>query len=301
MSRSTRAMALGLATLLAAACGGADADPLVAPADAVAELLARDLAYAEASARTDVVSGVTGMLAAEPWVAVPGRGWVHGRDEFLAALRRDSTNATARLSWAPVRGGVSADGTHGFTWGYMTLHRADSVTVPMKYLAYWVRDGSDWKLLTWRRRPRAEGEVSTAILSPFAPGTAVAHDSAAVAAHAASVAAAEQAFSDEAQRIGLAAAFALNGRPDAINLGGPDHAAFVMGAEAIAAMVGEGEENPDASSVSWGADTAFAASSGDLGITLGMIRPNSGEGPSFPFFTVWAREDATQPWRYIAE
>jgi hypothetical protein len=287
--------------LAAAACAGAGEAPLVPPAEAVAELLAQDLAYAEASGRTDVVSGVAPMLAPDAFVAVPGRGWVQGRDEVLAALGRDSSNATARLSWAPVRGGVSADGTHGFTWGYMSLRRADSVTVPMKYLAYWVRDSTGWKLLAWRRRPRAEGAVSTAMVPPFAPPAALAHDSAAVPTHAASVAAAEQAFSDEAQRIGLAAAFALYGRPDAINLGGPDHAAFVIGADAIAAMVGEGEENPAASSVSWNADRSFAASSGDLGITFGMIRPNSGEGQSFPFFTVWAREDASQPWRYIAE
>lgn len=296
MSRHAVWLPLLLAT---AACGGAPQLPT--PQEAVAELLAQDLAFAEASGRTDVVRGVEPMLAPDAFVAVPGRGWVRGRDEVLAALARDTTNLTARLNWAPIRGGVSADGTHGFTYGYMTLHRADSVTVPMKYLAYWVRGDSGWRLLSWRRRPRAAGEVATAIVPPFAPAVAMAHDSAAVTAHAASVAAAEQAFSDEAQRIGLAAAFARHGRPDAINIGTPDQASFVVGAEAIAAMVGQGEENPSASSVSWSADHALAASSGDLGITFGMIRPNSGEGPAFPFFTVWAREDASQPWRYIAE
>lgn len=296
---STRAGSL-LAVVVALGCGTAD-PPLAPPADVAAGLLARDLAWAAASANTDVISAVGAMLASDPMVAVPGRGWVSGRDEFLAALRRDSTNAGGRLTWAPIRGGVSADGRHGFTFGYMTQHRADSSVVPMKYLAYWVREGDDWKLLSWRRRVRARGEVHTEILPPFLPPAALAYDSTAVEAHATSVAAAEQAFSDLAQRVGLAEAFRRSGRADAINIGPADRADFLVGADAIGTMVGGGEENAMASSVWWNADRSFAASSGDLGITFGMIRPNSGEGPSFPFFTVWARETAAEPWRYIAE
>lgn len=297
MITRTGSLLVAVATL---GCGTAE-PPLAAPADVAAGLLARDLAWAEASANTDVLTAVGAMLSSDPMVAVPGRGWVSGRDDFLAALGRDSTNVGARLTWAPIRGGVSADGRHGFTFGYMTQHRADSGVVPMKYLAYWVREGDDWKLLSWRRRVRAPGEVSTEILPPFLPPAALVYDSTAVDAHAASVAAAEQAFSDMAQRIGLAEAFRRSGRADAINIGPADRAGFIVGAGAIGTMVGTGEENSSASSVSWNADRSFAASSGDLGVTFGMIRPNSGEGPSFPFFTVWARETAAEPWRYIAE
>ena len=46
----------------------------------------------------------------------------------------------------------------------------------------------------------------------------------------------------------------------------------------------------------------FAASSGDLGVSIGIIRPNDPkETQSFPFFTVWRRDGPDKPWRYIAE
>ena len=39
----------------------------------------------------------------------------------VQALRANPDNAGARLEWAPIRGGISADGQHGFTFGYMTV------------------------------------------------------------------------------------------------------------------------------------------------------------------------------------
>ena len=120
-----------------------------------------------------------------------------------------------------------------------------------------------------------------------------------------SLTAAEKAFSDEAQKIGLGAAFAKHGSADAMNMGGPNDPAFVIGAEAIGKSVGAGRP-ADSSSVSWSADSAIVASSGDLGVTFGYIRPNAPAGtspapPPIPFFTIWRRANATVPWRYIAE
>ena len=51
---------------------------------------------------------------------------------------------------------------------------------------------------------------------------------------------------------------------------------------------------------------AVVASSGDLGISFGYIRPNGkppdGAPPQgSPFFTIWHRASPTAPWRYIAE
>ena len=115
--------------------------------------------------------------------------------------------------------------------------------------------------------------------------------------------AAEKAFSDEAQKVGLGAAFAKNGRADAVNMGGPKAVSFVVGAEAIGRAVGEGSPT-DRSEVEWRADRVLVASSGDLGITFGMIRfhePKKGQPAAVPFFTIWRRDDTSLPWRYIAE
>ena len=122
-------------------------------------------------------------------------------------------------------------------------------------------------------------------------------------AYAGSISAAEQAFSDEAQRIGIGAAFAKYGRADAVNMGGNKDPGFVVGAAAIGRAVGEGSPT-DSSEVEWNADRVLVASSGDLGITFGMIRIKKPEpkGPTaVPFFTIWSRDTSTGVWRYIAE
>jgi hypothetical protein len=55
--------------------------------------------------------------------------------------------------------------------------------------------------------------------------------------------------------------------------------------------------------VTWSADRALVATSGDLGVTLGYIVPVTarpdGSRPRFPFFTIWRRE--ASGWKYIAE
>jgi hypothetical protein len=89
-----------------------------------------------------------------------------------------------------------------------------------------------------------------------------------------------------------------------MNMGGPDDAAFVIGAEAIGKSVGAGQPT-DSSPVTWPAESAIVASSGDLGITIGYIRPKAAAGgpapAPIPFFTIWRRANPSAPWRYIAE
>ena len=58
-------------------------------------------------------------------VPVPSPGFARGKTQAIEALELNPDNAQGKLEWAPVRGGVSADGLHGFTVGYMTLTRAD--------------------------------------------------------------------------------------------------------------------------------------------------------------------------------
>lgn len=126
----------------------------------------------------------------------------------------------------------------------------------------------------------------------------------ALASHSRSLTAAEQAFSDEAQRIGLGPAFVKHGSVDAMNMGGPNDAGFVIGNDAIGKIIGAGQSTAT-SSVSWSADSTIVSSSGDLGVTFGYIRANVKEGepqrPPIPFFTIWRRNRPTAPWRYVAE
>lgn len=272
------------------------------------ELLAADRAFAAAAATTDVAGALGPMLATEVvFGPVPGGRFAEGRDQALASLRANPENAGARLEWTPVRAGLSADGRHGFTFGYMTLHRADGSRTPLKYLAYWIRQPEGWRVAAYKRSRRPAGEVSLALMPPALPDRLVpiTSDAAAIRRHLESLDQAERAFSDEAQRIGLGAAFARWGSADAVNMGGPESAGFVVGAEAIGAHIGRDSPGP-ASPVSWAPDKVIVASSGDLGITIGRIRPNQatpGGMPAagVPFFTIWRRAGPGAPWRYVAE
>jgi ketosteroid isomerase-like protein len=311
-SSPPRSIAGPLVLLLATAASTqgalqAAADALPTPQAAVEELLAADRAFSATGARTDVVAALAPMLAdAVVMPAPPGR-LVRGRAAVLDALRENPDNAAGRVEWAPIRGGVSADGLHGFTFGFMTLRRPDGTTLPLQYLSYWIKEDGAWRVAAYKRGRRPEGAVSTDLLPPALPARLVppGRDDAALAAHRESLAAAEKSFSDEAQRIGLGPAFARWGSADAMNLGGPDSPGFVLGAEAIARAVGAGDPGPK-SSVHWASEDVLVASSGDLGVSIGWIRlhekaEDGAERPPIPFFTVWRRAAPDAPWRYVAE
>jgi hypothetical protein len=258
-----------------------------------------------AAAQGDAISGITAMLADDVTMPTRGGQFARNRAAVAAELRPALGRAGARVQWTPVRGGISADARQGFTFGYMTLRRPDSAAVPLKYLAYWIKEPAGWRVAAYKATRRPQGDVSVAMMPPALPTRLVraTADSAMIAAHHASLVAAERAFSDRAQQVGLGPAFAEYGSVDAMNMGGG--ASFVIGADAIGRSIGSGSPQPT-SPVSWGADRAIVASSGDLGVTFGVIRPNapSAEGaqPSgFSFFTIWRRARPSDPWRYVAE
>jgi ketosteroid isomerase-like protein len=272
------------------------------PRRAVEELLAADRAYAAAARTSSVTDAISAMFADD--VILSAAGAFHmGRDAATAQLRSMPDNAAgSRIRWAPVRGGISADGQHGFTYGFMTLTRADSTQTPLKYLTYWVRGANGWKAAVYRRSLRPAGTVSTAMREPLVPESLVAPstDAAAISRYAREVGKAESDFSNLAGKIGLGPAFTRNAAPDAMNMGGPQSADFLYGPEAIGAGVGAGESGP--SSLTWGADTVLAASSGDLGVTIGhIVAPGVNGAPArrIPFFTVW-RKIGTG-WKFVAE
>ena len=114
--------------------------PTQQPRAVADELLAADVAASSASARTTVIPGLTAMFAADVMMQAPGVGFARGIPAATEALTANPDNATAKVDWTPVRAGISGDGLQGFTFGYMTLHRAD---------------GTCWSLRSWKRRAAA--------------------------------------------------------------------------------------------------------------------------------------------------
>lgn len=295
----------------AAACAACAVNPATqastvhtsAAHEAVDGLLAADRSFSQAAEGKSLVDAITSMLADDATMPVPRKGFADGRDAIVTELRSNPANANATASWAPVRAGVSADGTHGFTYGFMTISEAGEQDQRAKYLAYWIKRADGWRVVGYKRAPSPKGEVDLALRPPSLPSAfgQVAPTRATIEAHRASLAAAEKAFSDRAQLVGLGPAFAEFGSPDAMNLGrGAD---FTYGNQAIAAdMPADGGKSP----LYWSGDhRVLVAPSGDLGVTFGTIRthepPAAGQPGEFPFFTVWRRAAPDQPWRYVAE
>lgn len=274
------------------------------PAAAAEELLAADRSFAAAGAAQPMIEAIAAMLAED--AVMPSRkfGFSRGREAIVAALRDDPANLVATAERVPVRAGISGDGRHGFTYGFLTMRRPGKPDERAKYLAYWVKRDQGWRVALFKRGRSAAGAVSTDLRAASLPSQLQPWDSADVAAHQASLAAAERAFSDRAQVIGVGRAFVEYGSPDAMNMGaGSD---FTFGNAAIGAAVGDGDAAGQATPIHWGPDEgALVASSGDLGVTWGWIRSHELKDgkpvQQFPFFTVWRRADPQSPWRYIAE
>ena len=290
--------------LVVALVGKTDAQ--VSPQAVVDELLAADRAFSAASAKTDLVTGLSAMFAADVILFAPA-GIANGSQKAIEALRANPTNAGARIEWTPLRAAVSGDGRHGFTAGFMSLTSASGVTLPLKYLAYWEKQRDGWRVLVYKR-------TVAKVMPPLTPMTnvlprqilAASTDKAAIDRYRQSLADAETAFSRDAQKIGIGPAFTQYGSPEAINLGGPDTPVFLVGNQVIGASVGGGGGAAAGSPVSWGPEKTIVATSGDFGITIGYIVPNAtgADGkpqPGRPFFTIWRRDSPKDPWRYIAE
>jgi ketosteroid isomerase-like protein len=269
----------------------------------VAALLEADRAFSAAAANApNIPDAFAAMFDEEVVVPLPGRGHLIGRDAVMEAYRASTSFREGTISWSPIRGGISADGTQGFTLGYLDVSAGPPERRNRKYLAYWVRRPHGWRVVAYRLLPRPAGEVATAMLQPSLPGfSAVPSANAAhIESGRASLAAAEQAFSDRAQQVGLRVAFREFGRSDAVNMSeGPG---FAIGLDAVVAHFPEGEAT---SPLRWSTERSFVASSGDLGVSIGTIHSNApaveGRPSSTPFFTVWRRDRPGAPWRYVAE
>jgi ketosteroid isomerase-like protein len=285
------------------ATGASTSAPASTPADVAASLMAADRAFAKAAEQTDLITALTSQFDRDVVMPLPNGRFAKGPDQAAAALKGNPDNPTSRVDWTPVRAGISADGQHGFTFGFMTVHPAGKPPLPAKYLAYWVKRPEGWRVLAYKRAPRPAGQVSMAEMAPSLPArlVPVATDPALLAAHRESLMDAEKAFSDEARVIGIGPAFAKYGRADAMNMG--REAGFTIGNDRIGGQSGDEGQKPV--TIYWSSDDVAVASSGDLGVSWGVIRghqPGQGYPPEgSAFFTVWRRDSPDDPWRYIAE
>jgi ketosteroid isomerase-like protein len=298
---------VGALLVVMAAAAWCPASAQQSPAAAAEALLEADRRFSAAAAGTDAVTALTSMFV--PAVIMPGPpGRLHrGLEAVTESLRANPDNDGAHLEWTPIRVGLSADGQQGFTFGFMTLRRKDGTRLPLKYMSYWIKGDAGWRVIGYKRARRPEGDVALTPMAPLLPAALAVPARVPTTGDpmAKRLAEAERAFSNEAQQIGLGAAFTKWGSETAVNMGGPDSAGYVVGPAAIGRSVGASAPGTT-SPVEWSSDVTIVASSADLGISFGYIRPNAkpADGKPVqgtPFFTIWHRPTPDAPWRYIAE
>jgi ketosteroid isomerase-like protein len=273
------------------------------PAQVADGLMAADRAFAAAAASRSATDAVAAMITDDVVLfAVPVANLARNREEAVEVLRTAFGPDEGRLGWAPVRAGISADGTQGFTYGFMDRAVAGKPPALGKYVAYWTRRPEGWRVAALKLVPRPEGAVSTAVRPPALPTKLTAPGPADRAArYRAEIDHRERAFSDYAQVSSLGAAFRRYGGKDAMNVGA--EADFTYGNDAIAEA--QGGDAPAPSPLRWAPDGVIAASSGDLGITYGYLVRNGPTPPGrlarIPWITVWRRQSTKDPWLYVAE
>jgi len=266
-------------------------------------LLAADRGFAAAAAARSASDAIAAMITDDVVLfVVPVANQARNRAQALEVLHKAFGPDEGRLSWTPVRAGISADGTQGFTYGFMNRAVTGRPPALGKYVAYWTRRPEGWRVAALKIVPRPEGAVSTAVRPPALPAKLTAPGPAAKSVrYRAEIDRRERAFSDYAQVSSLGAAFRRFGSKDAMNVGGD--ADFTYGNDAIAEA--QGGDAPKPSPLRWAPDGVIAASSGDLGVTYGYLLRNGPTPPGrlarIPWLTVWRRQSLKDPWLYVAE
>ena len=235
------------------------------------QLLEADLALQHAVQARGTAQAFADALLPDARYLSEGQGMIAGRREIGRLLRSD-----APFAWTLARGDVSVAGTLGYTFGWVS-----SSGVCGHYAAVWKRQGGDWKLAVFLRKPaRAQGAAPPAWFGPFRG------EREAPLAAAQTASGADLTFAALAQATGsMQQAFTAYAAQDAVQLAGT----MVFGRDAIHDLL---ERAP---LLRWRPLAEEAA--GDLGYTVGAWETGSRRGN---YLTVW-RLQSDGSWRFVLD
>lgn len=251
-------------------------------------LRAADHAVSAAAQTQGLLDGLVPHLADSAYVLLPGLPLLQGRDVVAGWLDRPPFPGM-RLMLEPVRVDVSADGRSGYTFGGGTRTNDDGA-VPARYIAYWIQDGTEWKIAAFHfnASPRPVTPPPPGFFpEPAATGTA--QPGADVAAALEQIMQTDRDFSALSAARNPSVAFATFVAPDGALLGGG------YGPEAVGAVfAGSG-------TLEWEPVSGGMAASGDLGYTvgLGVSRGANGVGYS-KYLCIWRRQPNGE-WRWVVD
>jgi ketosteroid isomerase-like protein len=263
-----------------------------------ASLIAAGNAVSSAIAANGVVSGLGGALTNNALLLSPRVATLEGRDAATAFLA-SAPNAPTALSWEVIVADVSNDASQGYTWaqGSSTIDfGTGGEPTPSFFLTYWRRTESGrWRIAAFVLNrggpqplplPEGFGTPTTKHSRNFAPTD--------VTELRQELRATDAAFSAASVSDGTGPAFEGFAAPNGIAVGG----LFVFGPAAIGEAFSSGPDDV----VSWAPRFAGAASSGDLGFTVGDAVFNLVGIPTFytKYLTVWRKQKKGE-WRFVAD
>ncbi len=282
-----------------AACGTVASPAATVPQQpsATRELLAADSTLGVNASATTLPDALISAFADDIRFIGGGRLGV-GTATARTLLNTNPDNARSRLTWRPIGGLASHDGSNGYTVGYADWRTAEGQPGHAKYVAYWKRTPLGWRMLAYRRAAGGARSGPQEPLRLLPSGIANGDSTTSVR----ELRDAELAFSHLASAVPLGEAFRQTASPDAVHTGSPADAMFRVGPDSIGA--GFRVSSPPIGTIAWAPDDVHVAPSGDIGITVGTITVAATAqqpGARLPYFTIWKRDARTGAWRFAAE
>jgi ketosteroid isomerase-like protein len=275
-------------------------------ADARSSLFRADTQLSRAMTHAGPVEGFTRSVAGDLTYLHPGQEILVGRGNVLTFLKANYSDYQPGISTGlrRVAGDVSADGTLGYTFGWLdeTKTPKGSTAVELgygRYVALWRRQGRDWEVEVFLRQNGASP------LAPPPPNALIVDGEPGVksrdhrAAHEVTASVADARFADASLARGYSVAF---------DRYAADAAILVTAGEIFWNRAGVNEAfsgwTPD-QSLRWHPLRAGAAGSGDLAWTVGhgnfhfnVGTPSEAKSPS-KYLTVWLR--TPEGWRFLID
>jgi ketosteroid isomerase-like protein len=225
---------------------------------------------------------------------------VYGREGVRTVLSAIRSRPGTSFLWQPLGGELSADRRSAYTFGLATVTTPDAkpATRVDRYIAFWQRDPPlPWRIVAYSEvgSPAVEQQLSPELIAP-----PVQSSSGRMAELLGRLRSTDSAFSDLADRMGVAEAFSSYVAADGAVFAGPE---LIFGPRAVHdyyAAQGGG------SSLTWTPMFAGAAASMDLGFTVGNYVA-TGRGPSGAavqrfgkYITIWKRQ-RDGSWRFMID
>jgi ketosteroid isomerase-like protein len=279
--------------------------PLPALGPARDSLIRLDLTRADSVALLGPVEGMVSLLAEDVVFLAAGAPPVYGRDAARRLLSTDAAAPGTVITWQPLGGELSADHRFAYTFGVAAraARQGERGLDLARYIAFWRRDGAPGLRSGWRIAAYSDVGSWPPRNTPVAPEDQLPPPrqlSLRAAELTATLRATDAAFSDLADRMGLAEAFSTYAAPDGSIFDGPE---LVIGPRALREFF---TATNGALSLTWQPVYAGVAESEDLGFTVGeyvaTLRGPSGAAVQRfgKYLTVWKRQRDGK-WKFVID